>query len=90
LPAPIAKSVSVAVAESETIRVGRSATVTFPLKAVIVAGKAEGVADVVAEDAGTRTSARALSAAARARRAMGASPSPFREGVEASGERQVF
>jgi hypothetical protein len=60
------------------------------LKTMMVAGNADGVADEVAEAAGTTTSARALSAAARAKRAMGASPSPFREGVEASGERQVF
>jgi hypothetical protein len=80
----------VAVAESETIRLGRFATVTFPLKTLMVAGNADGVADVVAEAAGTRTRARALSAAARAKRAMRASPSPFREGIEASGERQVF
>jgi hypothetical protein len=44
-PAPIAKSVSVAVGDRETMRVGRFETVTLPFDATIVTGNVD-VADV--------------------------------------------
>ena len=91
-PAPIANSVSVAVGESDTILDGRFEIVTFPLPAVIVTGNgvAEGPVDA-ASATDVSVAARTLRSAARAkRRDMAASPSPFREGVEAYGRRQVF
>ena len=85
LPAPIANRVSVAVADSETIRTGRFGTVTLPFETVIVAGNGAAVVRPGAASAvDASATARTVRNAARARRrAMGASPSPFREGVEA-------
>ena len=60
-PAPIAKSVSVAVGESETMRVGRLATVTFPLEPVTVTGNAPGAVEPA--DAPETATASAASAA---------------------------
>ena len=58
-PAPIAKSVSVAVGESETMRDGRLRIVTFPLSAVTVAGYGAATAGFgfVAASDGTRARA---------------------------------
>ena len=76
------------------MRDGRFWIVTCPFETVIVAGN--GVAalrlgEASALETSATASAKPVRNAARAkRRAMGASPSPFREGVEASGERQVF
>jgi hypothetical protein len=64
----MAKSVSVAVGESETMRAGRLGTVTGPLDPTTVTGNA----DVAAEppDAPATESARAASAAAMSTRVV--------------------
>ena len=49
LPAPIANSVSVAVGESDTMRRGFLAIVTFPSGVVIVTGKADCAGSAPAE-----------------------------------------
>ena len=60
-PAPIAKSVSVAVGESETMRLGRFVTVTSPLEPTTVTGNAVGA--TAPPEAPATVSARAAAAA---------------------------
>jgi hypothetical protein len=76
------------------MRDGRFRIVTVPLSTVTVTGYGAATAGFVpaTDDAvSVSVSATTASAAARAKRPdMAASPSPFREGVEAEGERQVF
>jgi hypothetical protein len=88
-PAPTAKSVSVAVGESETIRVGRFETVTEPLPALTVTGKSGCIAcrPPEADDDAARTATNKTIERTE-RRSMSNPPSARGSGFR--GERQVF